>query len=233
VKGVADILLSLVSKYLLSSRQMTLAAAFRSNSGADRYPDLGRALLRHTSLVDGRFGRMPPKERWWLDFVSDNRSMGPPPHTWALRVSARARATGRNQKLDKIATTGHDALKSRPAMPQAMAGIAIRTANSAGNGGVSVSVVPISWSVLHQRICAGARARRRPVRRRSVVIQQPFLAGGFSAFSNSHLLPKALKVEVLPGECSEGWGRFCLSLMFRSLKGSIDLLAHLKPLLTD
>jgi hypothetical protein len=135
--------------------------------------------------------------------------------------------------LDKIATTGHDALKSRPAMPQAMAGIAIRTANSAGNGGVSVSVVPISWSVLHQRICAGARARRRPVRRRSVVIQQPFLAGGFSAFSNSHLLPKALKVEVLPGECSEGWGRFCLSLMFRSLKGSIDLLAHLKPLLTD
>jgi len=29
-------------------------------------------------------------------------------------------------------------------MPQAMAGIAIRTANSAGNGGVSVSVVPVS-----------------------------------------------------------------------------------------
>ncbi|MEH2544102.1 hypothetical protein V1283_000747 [Bradyrhizobium sp. AZCC 2262] len=123
--------------------------------------------------------------------------------------------------------------KVDPPCRQAMAGIAIRTANSVGNGGVSVSVVPISWSVLHQRICAGARARRRPIGRRSVVIQQPFLAGGFSAFSYSHLLPKALKIEVLPGECSEGWCRFCLSLMFRFLKGSIDLLAHFKPLLTD
>ena len=117
-------------------------------------------------------------------------------------------------------------------MPQAMAGIAIRTANSAGNGGVSVSVVLILWSVLHQRICAGARARRRPIGRRFVVIQQPFLAGDFSAFSYSHLSPKALKIEVLPSECSEGWGRFCLflmfPLMFHSLKGSIDLLAHFR-----
>jgi hypothetical protein len=40
-----------------------------------------------------------------------------------------------------------------------------------------------------------------------VVIQQPFLAGGFSAFRYSHLLPKALKIEVLPSECSEGWCR--------------------------
>jgi hypothetical protein len=59
-----------------------------------------------------------------------------------------------------------------------------------------------------------------------VAIQQPFLAGGFSALRYSHLLPKALKIEVLPRECSERWCRFSLSLVFRSLKGSIDLLAH-------
>jgi hypothetical protein len=121
-------------------------------------------------------------------------------------------------------------------MPQVMAGdvAAGDVANvarperptSAGDGGATVSVVPISWSVLHRGICAGAGARCRPIGRRSVFIQQPFLAGGFSAFRYSHRLPKALKIEVSPSECFEGWCRFCLSLVFRSLKGSIDLLAH-------
>jgi hypothetical protein len=115
-------------------------------------------------------------------------------------------------------------------MPQVMAGMQQMSRperpTSAGDGGAAVSVVPISYSVLYRGISAGARARRRPIGRRSVVIQQPFLAGGFSAFRYSHRLPKALKIEVLPSECSEGWCRFCLSLVFRSLKDSIDLPAH-------
>jgi hypothetical protein len=39
---------------------MALATAFRQNSGADRYPDLGRLPCGHTSLA-GRFGRCVPK----------------------------------------------------------------------------------------------------------------------------------------------------------------------------
>ena len=88
---------------------MTLAAAFRRNSGADRYPDLGRLSCGHISLVDGRFGGLPPKERWWLDFVSDNRSMGGHRRMlgrcWCLheRVPRRGRylAPGRNQNWIK------------------------------------------------------------------------------------------------------------------------------------
>jgi hypothetical protein len=30
-----------------------------TDSGADRYPDLGRLSCGHISLVDGRFGRLP------------------------------------------------------------------------------------------------------------------------------------------------------------------------------
>ena len=78
------------------------------------------------------------------------------------------------------------------------------------------------------------RAGRRPIGRRSVTIQQPFMAGGFSAFGYSHLLPKALEIEVLPGEIFERWRRrFDLPLIFRSLRGSMDLLAHFEPLNTN
>ena len=75
MKGIADILLGSVSKYLFSSRKMALATAFGQNSGPDRYPDLGRLSCGHTSLV-GRFGRCVPKSASRLNFVSDNRSMG-------------------------------------------------------------------------------------------------------------------------------------------------------------
>jgi hypothetical protein len=36
-----------------------------------------------------------------------------------------------------------------------------------------------------------------------MVVQQPFLAGGFSTFGYSHPSPKALEIEVLPGETFE------------------------------
>jgi hypothetical protein len=91
---------------------------------------------------------------------------------------------------------------------------------------MAASVAPVSQSMLHHRVGGRTRARRRPIGRRSAVNQQPFLTGGFSAFGDSHLLPKALEIEVLPSECSEGWCRFGLPLMFRSLRGSIKLLAH-------
>jgi hypothetical protein len=47
-------------KIPILTRKMTFATAFRQNSGADRYPDLGRLACGHTSLV-GRFGRCVPK----------------------------------------------------------------------------------------------------------------------------------------------------------------------------
>ena len=88
MKGIADILLGSVSKYLFSSRKMALATAFGQNSGPDRYPDLGRLSCGHTSLV-GRFGRCVPKSASRLNFVSDNRSMGAAAAYLALRVCTR------------------------------------------------------------------------------------------------------------------------------------------------
>jgi hypothetical protein len=63
-----------------------------------------------------------------------------------------------------------------------------------------------------------------------MIVQQPFLAGGFSAFGYSHPSPKALEIEVLPGETFERWYRRSgLPLVLRSLRGSMDLLAHFEP----
>ena len=89
--------------------------------------------------------------------------------------------------------------------------------------------VPISWSVVYRGVAGPPRAGRRPVGRRSVIMQQPFLAGGFSAFGYSHLLAKALEIEVLPGEILERGGRAGLLLMLYFLSGRMDLLAHFEP----
>jgi hypothetical protein len=63
-----------------------------------------------------------------------------------------------------------------------------------------------------------------------MIVQQPFLADGFSTFGYSHPSPKALEIEVLPGETFERWCRRSgLSLVLRSLRGSMDLLAHFEP----
>ena len=83
--------------------------------------------------------------------------------------------------------------------------------------------------MLYHGVAGPVRAGRRPIGRRSVTIQQPFLARGFSTFGYSHLLSKALEIEVLPGEIFGKWCRFGLPLVFRSLRGSMDLLAHFEP----
>jgi hypothetical protein len=76
-------------KIPILARKMTLATAFRQNSGADQYQDLGRLSRGRISLI-GRFGRCVPKSARIVASTSYRTidRWGPPWHIWRSRASA-------------------------------------------------------------------------------------------------------------------------------------------------
>ena len=106
-----------------------LGRRFPTDSGTDRYPGISGGSLAGTFLWStadsavchpksaGGLTSYRTTDRWGRRILGRCGCL----HERVLR-RGRYLAPGRNQKLDKIATTGHDAPKSRPAMPQATAG---------------------------------------------------------------------------------------------------------------